>query len=38
MYIIQHCFICRPSDTTVLEDAGIETQERCDFGIDSQTL
>jgi hypothetical protein len=20
----QHCFICRPSDSTVLEDAGIE--------------
>jgi hypothetical protein len=24
MYVIQHCFICRPSDPTVLEDAGIE--------------
>ncbi len=24
MYCIQHCFICRPSDTTVSEDAGIE--------------
>ncbi len=24
MYDIQHCFICRPSDSTVLEDAGIE--------------
>ncbi len=24
MYVIQHCFICRPSDLTVLEDAGIE--------------
>ncbi len=23
-YIIQHCFICRPSDFTVSEDAGIE--------------
>ncbi len=22
--IIQHCFICRPSDSTVSEDAGIE--------------
>jgi hypothetical protein len=21
---IQHCFICRPGDSTVLEDAGIE--------------
>jgi hypothetical protein len=24
MYIIQHCFICRPSDSIVSEDAGIE--------------
>ncbi len=24
MYLIQHCFICRPSDSTVSEDAGIE--------------
>ncbi len=24
MYVIQHCFICCPSDSTVLEDAGIE--------------
>jgi hypothetical protein len=24
MYFIQHCFICRPSDITVPEDAGIE--------------
>ncbi len=24
MYIIQHCFICRPSESTVSEDAGIE--------------
>jgi hypothetical protein len=24
MYVIQHCFVCRPSDSTVLEDAGIE--------------
>ncbi len=24
MYIIQHCFICRPSDSTVSEDAGIK--------------
>ncbi len=24
MYFIQHCFISRPSDTTVSEDAGIE--------------
>jgi hypothetical protein len=24
MYCIQHCFICRPSDSTVPEEAGIE--------------
>ncbi len=24
MYCIQHCFICRPSDSTVSEDDGIE--------------
>ncbi len=24
MYFIQHCFICRPSDSTVSADAGIE--------------
>ncbi len=24
MYFIQHCYICRPSDSTVSEDAGIE--------------
>jgi hypothetical protein len=24
MHDIQHCFICRPSDSTVTEDAGIE--------------
>jgi hypothetical protein len=24
MYCIQHCFICRPSDSHVWEDAGIE--------------
>jgi hypothetical protein len=26
MYCIQHCFICRPSDSTVSEDAGIESR------------
>jgi hypothetical protein len=24
MYFLQHCFFCRPSDSTVSEDAGIE--------------
>jgi hypothetical protein len=41
LYVIQHCFIiCRHSDSTVLEDAGIElrTVASCDFDIDSQAL
>jgi hypothetical protein len=34
MYFIQHCFVCRPSDSTVSEDAGIEPRtDCCDFGI-----
>jgi hypothetical protein len=37
MYVIQHCFICRPSDSTVLEVAGIETKTAA-TDIDSQTL
>jgi hypothetical protein len=24
MYVIQHCFVCRPSESTLSEDAGIE--------------
>jgi hypothetical protein len=32
MYVIQHCFICRPSDYTVSEDAGIEPGDCWDFG------
>jgi hypothetical protein len=34
------CLIRRPSDSTVSEDAGIEsrTGATCDFGIGSQTL
>jgi hypothetical protein len=24
MYFIKHCFMCRPSNSTVSEDAGIE--------------
>ncbi len=27
MYFIQHCFICRPADSTVSEDAGIELRQ-----------
>jgi hypothetical protein len=41
MYYIQHCFICRPSDSTVLdlEDAGIEPRTVAyDYGIGCQTL
>ncbi len=39
MYVIQHCFICHPSDSTVSEEAGIDPRTACyDFGIDSQTL
>jgi hypothetical protein len=30
---IQNCFICRPSDSTVSEDAGIEPRIFCNFGI-----
>ncbi len=26
-FLIQHCFICRPSDSNVSEDAEIETQD-----------
>jgi hypothetical protein len=37
MYVFQDCFICRPSDSTVLEESGIE-QDCCDFVVDSQTL
>jgi hypothetical protein len=25
-YVVQHCFICRPSDFSVSEDAGIESR------------
>jgi hypothetical protein len=33
VYDIQHCLICRPSDTTVSEDAGIDPPDSCDYGI-----
>jgi hypothetical protein len=35
MYFIQHCLICRPSDSTVSDDAGIEPRT---VGIGCQTL
>ncbi len=41
IFIIQHCFICRPSDSTVSEDAGIEPRTVAttgDYGIGYQTL
>jgi hypothetical protein len=34
----QHCFYCRPSDSTVSEDAGVGTQDSGDYGIGCQTL
>ncbi len=37
-YCIQQCFICCPSDSTVPEDAGIESRIVCDFSIGSQTF
>ncbi len=39
-YCIQHCFIYRPSYSTVSEDAGIDnwTSYCCDFGWQSYAL
>ncbi len=31
MYNIQHCFICRPSDSTMSKDAGIEPHFKAGF-------
>ncbi len=31
--LIHHCFVCRRSDSTVSEDAGIEHRTVSDFGI-----
>jgi hypothetical protein len=36
--LIQHCFTCRPSDSTVSEDAEIEPTTVGDFVFGSQTL
>jgi hypothetical protein len=33
MYFIQHCFICRPSDSTVSTDAGIELKTVATFAL-----
>ncbi len=36
-YVPQHCFICRPSDSTVSEDAAWHrTQDCCNFDIGTQ--
>jgi hypothetical protein len=37
MYYIQHCFICRPSDSTVSEDARMNPGQLRLYGIDCQT-
>ncbi len=37
MYCIQHCFICRPSESTVSEDAGIEPRTFANFVIGSHS-
>jgi hypothetical protein len=33
-YFIQHCFICRPSDSSVSEDAGIEGRYLAEWCMD----
>jgi hypothetical protein len=33
MYVIQSCFICGPSDSTVSEDAGIEPRTVATFAL-----
>jgi hypothetical protein len=38
LYDIQHCFIYRPSDFSVSEDAGIEPRTVATCGIGCQTL
>jgi hypothetical protein len=37
LYFIQHCCICRPSDSTVPRDARDRTQDCCVVSNDSQT-
>ncbi len=37
MYIISHCFICQPSDSDVLEDAGIKPRTVWDWQSDALT-
>ncbi len=34
MYVIQHCFICRPSDSTVSEDARIKPRTVLNLTVD----
>ncbi len=38
MYVIQHCFICRPSDFTVSEDAGIEPRTVATLALTASAL
>ncbi len=38
MYFTQSCFICRPSDSTVSEDARIVPRTVATLAIDSQTF
>ncbi len=38
MYDIQHCFICRHSDSTVSEDAGIEPRTVATTALASDAL
>jgi hypothetical protein len=38
MYVIQHVFICRPSDSTVSEDAGIEPRTVAPLALPANAL
>ncbi len=38
MYYIQHCFICRPSDSTVSEDAGMDPRTVPTLASDALTM
>ncbi len=38
MYVIQHCFICRPADSTLSEDAGIEPRTVTTLALTIATL
>ncbi len=38
IYVFQHCFICRPSDSTVSEDAGIEPRTDANLALPAYLL